>query len=113
DLYVVDMVAVPQRLEYAVSETQNHDVLDGLLAEEMIHSIDLRFVQHLEDAGVQRASRAEIGPERFFDDHTPKAAVLFLGETNGPYLFDNRTEQLACDSQIENRVSAGPFDDVV
>ena len=56
---------------------------------------------------------AEIGAERLFDDDPAKAAVFFLGETDGAYLFDNRAEQLAGDGQIENCVAAGPFDDVV
>ena len=43
DLHVVDVVAVPNRLEDPVGEPQYHNVLDRLLAEEMIHSIDLRF----------------------------------------------------------------------
>ena len=46
DLHMVDVVAVPQRLEDAVGEAQHHDVLDRLLAEEMVHPIDLRFGQH-------------------------------------------------------------------
>ena len=43
DLHVVDVVAVPQRLEDAVGKAQHHDVLDRLLAEEMVHPIDLRL----------------------------------------------------------------------
>ena len=97
DLHMVDVVAIPDRLEDPVGETQHHDVLDRFLAEEMIHSIDLRFRQHLEDAGVERAGRAQIGAERLFDDDPAKAVVLFLGETDGADVFDNRAEQLAGD----------------
>ncbi len=57
DLHVIDMVAVPQRLEDAVGKAQRHDVLDRLLAEEMVHAEDLRLVQYLEDAGVERLGR--------------------------------------------------------
>ena len=57
DLDMVDMVAVPQRLEDAVGEAQHHDVLHRLLAEEMIHAIDLRLGQHPENAGIQGAGR--------------------------------------------------------
>ena len=60
DLHVVDMVAVPQRLEDAVGEAQHHDVLDRLLAEEMVHPIDLVLVDDLENARVQSlAPRAD------------------------------------------------------
>src|ERR1700739_2148166 len=79
----------------------------------MIHSIDLRFRQPLEDAGVERAGRAQIGAERLFDDDTAKAVVLFLGETDGAYLLDNRAEQLAGDGKVENCVAASLFNDAV
>ena len=36
DLHVVHVAPVPQRLEDAVAEPHHHDVLDGLLAEEMV-----------------------------------------------------------------------------
>ena len=41
DLHVVDVIAVPQRLEDAVGEPEHHDVLDRLLAEIMVDAIDL------------------------------------------------------------------------
>ena len=43
DLHMVDVVAVPYRLEDPIGEAQHHDVLDILLAEKMIHPINLRF----------------------------------------------------------------------
>ena len=46
DLDVIDMLTVPQRLEHAVGEAQRHDVLDRLLAEEMIDPVDLMLLQH-------------------------------------------------------------------
>jgi hypothetical protein len=48
DLHVVDVVAV-------VGEAQDHDVLDRLLTQEVVHPIDLRFRQHLEDPCIQLA----------------------------------------------------------
>ena len=41
DLDVVDVVAVPDRLEEAVREAQREDVLDGLLAEEVVDPEDV------------------------------------------------------------------------
>ena len=45
DLDVVDVVTVPDRLEHAVGEAQDEDVLDGFLAQVMIDPVDLVFSQ--------------------------------------------------------------------
>ncbi len=68
DLDVVDVVAVPDRLEQAVREAQREDVLHGLLAEEVVDSEDLRLVEDAVNRVVQRASGLEVGPERLLED---------------------------------------------
>ena len=75
DLNVVDMVAVPQRLEDAVGETQHQDVLDRFFAEKVIDPIDLVFGQHLEDLRVEGLGRCQVMPERLFDDHSPPSVL--------------------------------------
>ncbi len=41
DLHVVDVAAVPDRLEDAVGEAEDQDVLDGLFAQVVIDAVDL------------------------------------------------------------------------
>src|SRR6266478_2612770 len=101
---MVDMVAVPHRLEDAVGKAQYHYVLNRLLAEEMVHPIDLGFRQHTQDLSIQRAGRGEIAAERLFDDDTPETAAFFLHEADGAELLDNGTEQLATDGKIKDRI---------
>ncbi len=43
DLHMVDVIAVPDRLEHAVGEAQHQDVLHRFLAEVMIDPVDLVF----------------------------------------------------------------------
>ena len=43
DLHVVDVLAVPERLEEAVREAEDEEVLDRLLAEVVIDAEDLRL----------------------------------------------------------------------
>ena len=45
DLDVVDVAAVPDRLEDGVGETQDHDVLRRFLAEEMVDAVRARLVE--------------------------------------------------------------------
>ena len=47
DLHVVDVAAVPDRLEDSVGEAERHDVLHGLFAEIVIDAVDLLFVGDL------------------------------------------------------------------
>ena len=41
DLDMVDMVAIPKRLEDGVCKTHQHDVLHRLFAQEVVHAVDL------------------------------------------------------------------------
>ena len=45
DLHVVDVPAVPDRLEHPVREAEGQDVLHGLLAEVVVDAEDLRLVE--------------------------------------------------------------------
>ena len=58
DLDVVDVVAVPDRLEQRVGEPQRHQVLDGLLAQVVVDPEHLRLVEDLQHLGVQPRAEA-------------------------------------------------------
>ena len=45
DLDVVDVAPVPERLEDAVAEAEDHQVADGLLAQVVVDAVDLRLVE--------------------------------------------------------------------
>ncbi len=93
DLHVVDVAAIPDRLEDAVGEAEDQNILHRLLAQVMIDAIDLVFVQHLADFAVERARRIQIVPERLFDHHAAPAPVALLGQTGGSQLFDDISDQ--------------------
>ncbi len=46
DLHMVDILVVPDRLEDAVGEPHDHEILDRLFAQIMIDAENLRFVEH-------------------------------------------------------------------
>ena len=71
DLDMVDVVAIPDRLEHAVGEAQHQDVLHRLLAEVMIDPVDLMLVDEFQQFAVQRSRRGEVGAERLFDHQPP------------------------------------------
>ena len=77
DLHVVDVAAIPDRLEDAVAEAEHQDVLDGLLAEVVIDPVDLVLAHHRESSR-RLSSRAdvEVGAERLLDDDAAPARRL-------------------------------------
>src|SRR5581483_392303 len=77
DLDVVNVVAVPDRLEDAVAEAEGQNVLDRLLAEVMVNPVSLLFPEYFSDILIERAGRFVIAAERLFDDHAPPLPVLF------------------------------------
>ena len=85
DLNVIDEVAVPDRLEQAVGETEGEDVLRRLLAEEMIDAENLLFGKYFMQSIVERNRALEIGAERLFHDD-----ARALGEIGLTKHFDRR-----------------------
>src|SRR6185437_7104127 len=71
DLYVVDKIVVPQRLEQSVGETENQDVLHRLLAEIVIDAIDLVFAEHTAKDLIKLPRGSQVVTKRFLDDQTP------------------------------------------
>src|SRR5207245_9404500 len=60
DLHVVDVLAVPDRLEDPVRETQDEDVLDGLLAQVMVDEEHLVVAENGVDHRVERPCRLAV-----------------------------------------------------
>ncbi len=90
-----DIVAVPDRFEERIGETEVEDVHDRLLAEEVIDAEDRIFGEDAARDAVERARGAKIAPERLFDDD-----ARIAGETGAAEPFDHRLEQSGRDRQI-------------
>ena len=106
DLHVIDVIAVPDRLEHAVGKAQHQDVLHRLLAEIMIDPVDLVLVDELEQLAVQRLGRCQIGAERLFDHQPPPRAVF--GQHAGASEFAaDRQERIRRRREVEQAIAAG------
>src|SRR5262249_60358676 len=107
DLHVVDPVAVPDRFKNPVSEAERHDVLHGVLADEMVDPENLLLVQRAQDASIEFARRTEIMAERLLDhDATPelgRAALLgHFHQLTLTHSIDDRAAEPICDRDIED-----------
>ena len=94
DLDVVDVAAVPERLEDAVAEAEDQQVADGLLAQVVVDAVDLRLVEDLADLAVEPLRRLEVVPERLLDDDPrPAAVVPLVVEADAAELGDDLRER--------------------
>ena len=107
DLHLVDVVAVPQRLEHAVGEAKRQHVLDGLLAEVVVDAEDLGLVEHAQHARVELARLFERGAERLLDDH-PHLGFGTAREPGAAQLADDHREEARRGRQVEGAVQPLP-----
>ena len=95
DLDVVDVVAVPDRLEHAVGEPQRDQVLDRLAAEEVVDPEHALLGEHAVDQRVQLARAVEVVAERLLEHH-PRALV----QAGAAERVDGRAERARRDRQV-------------
>ena len=76
DLNAGDVVPVPDRFENGVGEPQNHDVLNGFLAEIVVDAEDLVFLSAALNHAIERLSTAVIPTEWLFDHHAAALGVF-------------------------------------
>ena len=102
---MIDPVAIPQWLKQSIGETEQHDVLYRFLAEEMVDSIDLVFVDDLENLSVQFLRGLEIMTEWLLDDDSAPVSVRFATESAVPQVFYNGSEESFCYREVEEIIA--------
>ncbi len=108
DLDMVDMAPVPDRLEDAVSEAEDEEVPDGLLAQVVIDPVDLRLAEDLADLAVQADRRDQVVAERLLDDDPPPAAlVVLVVEADPAQLADDLGERRRLRREVVEVVATG------
>ena len=77
---MIDVVAVPHRLENGVGKPQHENVLHGLLAQIVIDAVDLGLAKYGVHRVVQPASRLQVRAKGFFN-HDPPRTIRFIGQS--------------------------------
>ena len=80
DLDVIDILAVPERLEQHVAKANRHQVLHGLFTQVVIDPVNLTFVKIFGERCIQGFGGLQIPAKRFFNDDTA------LGVRHAPLL---------------------------
>ena len=102
-LDVVDVLAVPDRLEDAVREPERQDVLYGLLTEIVVDPIDLRLPEALAQLRIQTSRTVEVVAERLFHDHATPAVAL-AGQVTCGEMAAHRPEERRGYREVEEVV---------
>src|SRR5207247_3520180 len=90
DLHVVNVIAVPKRLEDAVAKTQYEQVLHGVFAEVVIDAVDLLLIENVKDNLIQFPGGSQVASERFLnDDAHPRIGRGGSRETCAAELLDD------------------------
>src|SRR5205807_8371084 len=114
DLYVFDVVLVPDGLEDPVGEPEHQDILHRLLAEIVIDPEDLGLPEHAEQRAVEVLRAGQVPPDRLFDDHPGPGMppVRARGRPDGqPVLseaLDDLAVQLRRRGEVVEAVARGP-----
>src|SRR5882762_1917044 len=87
DLYAFDIIAIPERFEKGIGESEVRHVLNRPLSQVMVDAEDRRLGKTAQQDAVELQSRGQVGPERLFDDDAGASSTTGLCE-----LFHDRAE---------------------
>ncbi len=107
DLHVVDVGAVPERLEQRVREAQHQQVLDGLLAQVVVDAEDLLLAEDREHLAVQLQGGVQVGAERLLDDDPDLCALALVEPLLAQHARDHGEER-GRSRQVEQPVERDP-----
>ena len=110
DLDVIDVVAVPHRLEHRVAETEGEDVLDGLLAEVVVDAEHRLRREHVGHHVVEHTGTGQVVAERLLHHHPAPGSAAAGCQPVLLELADDGREELRRDREVEREVPAGSAD---
>src|SRR5207244_413769 len=99
NLHVINVAAVPDRLENSVGETKSQNILDGFFAQVVIDAVDLLLLHDLEQLLVQGLRRVQVATKGLLDNDPPPLVVFFRHQSDRVQLFYDRSEKVGCSGQ--------------
>src|SRR5262245_7199858 len=76
NLHMIDIIAIPQRLEDSISESEDEKVLYRIFSQVMIDAIHLRFVENAEHDLIKAPLRFQVASKRLLDDNARPGFVV-------------------------------------
>ena len=78
DLYVIDVTAVPDRLEDSVRKAECQDVLNGFFAEIVVDAVDLFLAGYAQELLIEGLGGFQVVPEWLFNNDATPVLAIFL-----------------------------------
>src|SRR5919204_6124884 len=101
DLDVVDIAPVPDRLENAVREAEDHHVLDRLFSQVVVDAVDLRLLEDGVNRAVQFLGALEVVTERLLH-YYPLPSLAGVRDARAAKTLDDHREELGKRREIED-----------
>src|SRR5215471_3375955 len=104
---MVDIVAIPQRLENSVAEAQNEQILYGVFAQVVIDAVDLILFEDVVDNLVQLLCRNQVAAERLFNnDPHPCFRIARPRKARAAELLDDVDVNFGWSGKIKDSIAA-------
>ena len=99
-LHALHVVTVPDRLEQGVREPEHHQVLNGLLAEEVVDPVDRVLGEMPVEQGVELHRAGEVAAERLLEHDPPAALDIDSREPRGDVVEERRRDGEVADGMF-------------
>ena len=95
DLYMVDVVAVPDRFENRIGEPEYQEILNGFFAEIVVDPKNLILRKYGSDRAIEFFCRLQVASDRFFQNESSRPAG-FVCQTGFSEMGHSRQEKTWC-----------------
>src|SRR5689334_6391643 len=108
NLNMVDITAIPNRLEDTVRKPKYQDVLHGFFTEIMINAVDLVLLYELQKVMVQLPRRSQVVPERLLNDEAAPSTFFLVRQATFFELFYYIEKDIGGSCEVVKVISSRP-----
>ena len=109
DLHMVDVAAIPDRLEDRVGEPKGEDVLDRLLRQVVVDAVDLVLAEVEVELGVELTRALQVAAEGLLDDDPAELPFRLFRQPGASNAGGDVREHLRNRRQVVEDVAGGPM----
>src|SRR5581483_6958521 len=105
---MVDIAAIPHRLEDTVRKPKYEDVLYSFFSEIVINAVNLVFLYELKKVVIQLPRGSQVVPERLLHDEAAPRTFFLIRQATHFQLFHNIEKHIGGSCKVVEVISSGP-----